>query len=70
MVGIDLMVFGTWVFWLGLALVPLTALSADIVYKVVKRTCYRSLADDLSELDVKQQSGVGSSQYQSILTQP
>lgn len=72
MVGIDSMVYGSWVFWLGLVLVPLTALTADILYKVVKKTCYKSLADEICELDRKQQressTAGGVSQYQSILT--
>lgn len=34
MLGIDDLVFGTRLFWLGLPLVPLTALIADVVYKV------------------------------------
>lgn len=38
MVAIDNLVFGTWVFWLGLAMVPFTALIADIAYKVIRKT--------------------------------
>lgn len=37
MLGIDELVFGTRVFWLGLALVPFTALIADVVYKVIRK---------------------------------
>lgn len=55
MVAIDEFVFGTGVFWLGLALVPFTALIADIAYKVVRKTCFRTLADELIELDRQQQ---------------
>lgn len=36
MVAIDSMVFSTYVFWLGLVLVPFTALIADIAYKVIR----------------------------------
>ena len=72
MVGIDRMVYGSWVFWLGLALIPLSALSADILYKVVRKTCFRSLADEICEIDRRQQkeSELGVSQYQAILSRP
>lgn len=72
MVAIDELVFGTHVFWLGLALVPSTALIADVVYKVVRKTCYKTLADEIAELDRQQQRSVSSrrsvSNYQSIVT--
>lgn len=72
MVAINELVFGTWVFWLGLALVPLTALTADVIYKVVKKTCFRNLADEMAELDRLQQRSISSrrsvSNYQSIVT--
>jgi len=51
MVAIDQLVFGTGLFWFGLALVPFTALIADVVYKVTRKTCFRTLADEISELD-------------------
>lgn len=41
MTAIDELVFGTRVFWLGLVLVPFTALIADLVYKVIKKTCFK-----------------------------
>lgn len=50
MVAIDELVFGTRVFWLGLLLVPFTALIADLVYKVVRKTCFKTSADEVSEL--------------------
>jgi hypothetical protein len=37
MVAIDTFVYGSWVFWFGLVLVPFTALIADLVYKVMSR---------------------------------
>lgn len=58
MLGIDKLVFGTRLFWLGLALVPFTALIADVAYKVVKKTCFRTLADEISELDKQQRSAL------------
>lgn len=42
MVAIDELVFGTWLFWLGLALVPFAALTPDLVYKVIRNTCFTS----------------------------
>lgn len=76
MVAIDELVFSTWVFWFGLALVPFTALIADVVYKVVRKTCFRTLADDMIELDRQQEelqqqvisSRRSVSNYQSIVT--
>lgn len=58
MVAIDQLVFSTWLFWLGLILVPFTALMTDIVYKVYKKTCHRTLADEISELDKQHQSAL------------
>lgn len=45
MVSIDKLVFGTNLFWFGLILIPFTALIADVVYKVVKKTCFRTLSE-------------------------
>lgn len=42
MVAIDQLVFSTGLFWFGLALVPLSALIPDVVYKAVKNTCAKS----------------------------
>lgn len=42
MVAIDQLVFGTKTFWLGLALIPFTALITDVVYKVIKKTVFRA----------------------------
>lgn len=56
MVAIDSMIFHTPVFWFGLALVPFTALLADIAYKVVSRTCFKSLADHITELEMPDQN--------------
>lgn len=58
MLAIDDLVFGTRLFWLGLALVPFTALMADIVYKVIRKTCFKTLADEISELDKQQRSAL------------
>lgn len=58
MLGIDKLVFGTAFFWLGLALVPFSALIADVAYKVVKKTCFRTLADEISELDKQQRNAL------------
>lgn len=58
MVAINELVFGTYLFWLGLILVPFSALLADIVYKVIRKTCFRTFADEISELDKQQQSAL------------
>ncbi|KAG9511068.1 Phospholipid-transporting ATPase 6, partial [Fragariocoptes setiger] len=49
MAAIDSMVFGTPVFWLGLLLIPFTALVTDIVYKVMRRTCFTTPEDQIME---------------------
>lgn len=46
MASIDELVFGTRLFWLGLVLVPFTALISDVVYKIIKKSCFRSLSDE------------------------
>lgn len=38
MVAIDELIFGTWLFWLGLALIPFSALMADLIYRVYQST--------------------------------
>lgn len=50
--GIDSMIFSTNIFWLGLAIIPFCALFIDIVVKLVIRTCFKSLADRIIELEL------------------
>lgn len=49
MVAIDELIFGTWLFWLGLALIPFSALLTDLVYKVIKKTCFKKRSIMLEE---------------------
>ncbi|NXB43566.1 AT8A1 ATPase, partial [Leucopsar rothschildi] len=47
------MMFSSGVFWMGLLCIPMTALLLDIVYKVVKRATYKTLVDEVQELEAK-----------------
>ncbi|MEE6462133.1 hypothetical protein FKM82_001508 [Ascaphus truei] len=49
------MMFSSGVFWVGLLFIPVTSLLVDIVYKVVKRTSFKTLVDEVQELEAKSQ---------------
>uniref|UniRef100_H0ZE21 Phospholipid-transporting ATPase n=1 Tax=Taeniopygia guttata TaxID=59729 RepID=H0ZE21_TAEGU len=53
MSGEAAMMFSSGVFWMGLLCIPMTALLLDIVYKVVKRATYKTLVDEVQELEAK-----------------
>lgn len=54
MVGMDSIIFSSWMFWLGLVAIPFSALFLDFVYKVTQRTLNKSLADRVMELEAAQ----------------
>uniref|UniRef100_T1KTV3 Phospholipid-transporting ATPase n=1 Tax=Tetranychus urticae TaxID=32264 RepID=T1KTV3_TETUR len=60
------LVFSSYIFWLGLIIVPFITLIFDIVYKIVVRTCYKTLADQVLE---EEKSLVSSSSQQTLLTE-
>nr|CAG4651584.1 EOG090X00X3 [Triops cancriformis] len=53
MVGMDRMLLGSLVFWLGLILVPVTCLIADVFYKAIANTAFASLGDTVRLLEVR-----------------
>ncbi|XP_039607306.1 phospholipid-transporting ATPase IA isoform X3 [Polypterus senegalus] len=49
------MMFSSGVFWMGLFFIPITSLIFDLMYKVVKRSCFKTLVDEVQELEAKSQ---------------
>uniref|UniRef100_A0A674P5A2 Phospholipid-transporting ATPase n=1 Tax=Takifugu rubripes TaxID=31033 RepID=A0A674P5A2_TAKRU len=45
------MMFRSGVFWMGLVFIPVTSLVFDVAYKVVKRVCFKTLVDEVQELE-------------------
>ncbi|XP_075868218.1 phospholipid-transporting ATPase IA isoform X3 [Nelusetta ayraudi] len=45
------MMFSSGVFWMGLVFIPITSLVFDVAYKVVKRVCFKTLVDEVQELE-------------------
>ncbi|XP_050803362.1 phospholipid-transporting ATPase IA isoform X2 [Gopherus flavomarginatus] len=55
MSGEAVMLFSSGVFWMGLLCIPVTALLFDVVYKVIKRATFKTLVDEVQELEAKSQ---------------
>uniref|UniRef100_A0A8C0GQ82 Phospholipid-transporting ATPase n=1 Tax=Chelonoidis abingdonii TaxID=106734 RepID=A0A8C0GQ82_CHEAB len=55
MSGEAVMLFSSGVFWMGLLCIPVTALLFDVVYKVIKRDTFKTLVDEVQELEAKSQ---------------
>uniref|UniRef100_A0A3B3XYE9 Phospholipid-transporting ATPase n=1 Tax=Poecilia mexicana TaxID=48701 RepID=A0A3B3XYE9_9TELE len=45
------MMFSSGVFWMGLLFIPVTSLIFDVTYKVVKKACFKTLVDEVQELE-------------------
>ncbi|XP_034398994.1 phospholipid-transporting ATPase IA isoform X4 [Cyclopterus lumpus] len=45
------MMFSSGVFWTGLVFIPITSLAFDVAYKVVKKVCFKTLVDEVQELE-------------------
>uniref|UniRef100_A0A3Q3VS05 Phospholipid-transporting ATPase n=1 Tax=Mola mola TaxID=94237 RepID=A0A3Q3VS05_MOLML len=45
------MMFRSGVFWMGLVFIPVTSLVFDVAYKVVKRVFFKTLVDEVQELE-------------------
>uniref|UniRef100_A0A3Q1BPJ0 Phospholipid-transporting ATPase n=1 Tax=Amphiprion ocellaris TaxID=80972 RepID=A0A3Q1BPJ0_AMPOC len=45
------MMFRSGVFWMGLFFIPVTSLVFDVAYKVVKKACFKTLVDEVQELE-------------------
>ncbi|KAJ8382528.1 hypothetical protein SKAU_G00033060 [Synaphobranchus kaupii] len=55
MSGQAVMMFSSGVFWMGLIFIPITSLIFDVAYKVIKKVCFKSLLDEVQELEAKSQ---------------
>ncbi|KAL7976421.1 hypothetical protein Chor_015485, partial [Crotalus horridus] len=55
MSGEAVMLFSSGIFWMGLFSIPVTALIFDVAYKVVKRAAFKTLVDEVQELEAKSQ---------------
>ncbi|XP_072554094.1 probable phospholipid-transporting ATPase IA isoform X1 [Paramormyrops kingsleyae] len=49
------MMFNSGVFWMGLFFIPVTSLVFDVTYKVVKRVYFKTLVDEVQELEALSQ---------------
>ncbi|KAK3564853.1 hypothetical protein QTP86_029902, partial [Hemibagrus guttatus] len=45
------MMFNSGVFWTGLFFIPITSLVFDLAYKVIKKACFKTLVDEVQELE-------------------
>ncbi|KAB5571442.1 hypothetical protein PHYPO_G00225000 [Pangasianodon hypophthalmus] len=45
------MMFSSGVFWMGLFFIPVTSLVFDLAYKVIKKACFKTLVDEVQELE-------------------
>uniref|UniRef100_A0AAR2M0J4 Phospholipid-transporting ATPase n=1 Tax=Pygocentrus nattereri TaxID=42514 RepID=A0AAR2M0J4_PYGNA len=45
------MMFSSGVFWMGLFFIPVTSLVFDVAYKVIKKACFKTLVDEVQELE-------------------
>uniref|UniRef100_A0A8B9KTS5 Phospholipid-transporting ATPase n=1 Tax=Astyanax mexicanus TaxID=7994 RepID=A0A8B9KTS5_ASTMX len=45
------MMFNSGVFWMGLFFIPVTSLVFDVAYKVIKKACFKTLVDEVQELE-------------------
>ncbi|KAK1175318.1 putative phospholipid-transporting ATPase IA isoform X3 [Acipenser oxyrinchus oxyrinchus] len=53
MSGEAYMMFSSSVFWMGLLFIPVTSLLFDVTYKVAKKTYFKTLVDEVQELEAK-----------------
>ncbi|XP_036406934.1 probable phospholipid-transporting ATPase IA isoform X4 [Megalops cyprinoides] len=51
MTGEAIMMFSSGVFWMGLFFIPVTSLIFDVAYKVFKKVCFKTLVDEVQELE-------------------
>lgn len=56
MADLDAAIFSSWLFWLALLVIPFIAILVDIVVKLIMRTCFKSLADKIIELELARES--------------
>ncbi|XP_078809658.1 phospholipid-transporting ATPase IA isoform X4 [Oryzias latipes] len=51
MSGEAVMMFSSGVFWMGLVFIPITSLVFDVAYKAVKKAFFKTLVDEVQELE-------------------
>ncbi|XP_072152042.1 phospholipid-transporting ATPase IA isoform X4 [Bemisia tabaci] len=56
MTGMDTMVFSSPVFWVGLILVPVSALILDVIFLVVRSTMFKTFTEACREAEIKKES--------------
>ncbi|KRY16361.1 putative phospholipid-transporting ATPase IA [Trichinella patagoniensis] len=54
MAGMDVMMISSSLFWMALFLIPALTLFLDFTYKIFRRTMFKTLADEVRELELKQ----------------
>lgn len=59
MVDMDDHVFGCLIFWLGLLLIPTTALLRDVMWKVIRRTLLKTLREEVQEKELAHEDPSG-----------
>ncbi|XP_064637664.1 probable phospholipid-transporting ATPase IA isoform X4 [Lineus longissimus] len=55
MLGMDMYVFNCPIFWMALVLIPIACLVRDLAWKVVRRTLFKTLREEVQELEIKNQ---------------
>ncbi|XP_022668387.1 probable phospholipid-transporting ATPase IA isoform X3 [Varroa destructor] len=58
MAGIDRMVLSSGLFWFGLILIPITALLLDLVFEIVRRTLFKTLAMSIRESEIENEEPI------------
>uniref|UniRef100_A0A0C9R4R2 Putative phospholipid-transporting atpase ia n=1 Tax=Amblyomma americanum TaxID=6943 RepID=A0A0C9R4R2_AMBAM len=52
MAGMDIMIFSSGIFWMGLIIIPFMALLADVIVIVIRRSCFKSLTEAVRESEI------------------
>lgn len=67
MAGMDEMIFSSASFWLGMFTIPLMTIIVDVTFKVINRTCFKTLADQVN--DMEKRSVLTSPSQQTLLSE-
>ncbi|EEB10431.1 conserved hypothetical protein [Pediculus humanus corporis] len=57
MVGQDQMIFSSFIFWLGLIAIPITALLLDVIFLTIKNTIFKTFTDQIRENEIRRRDG-------------
>lgn len=52
MAGMDVMLYSSVIFWAGFMLVPITTVFVDFAGKIIRRTLFKTVADEVRELEI------------------